>query len=160
MVSMRAWTMCVQWGIPSVCRVPGIESVLPRNELVMLHPLIHINANHTCFKWEVCNMESSLMTPQLNTSIQAGLIFPQVLAFHSAYFSELSCNGSSSYNPCFLVFWFWRFFCQYWGLNSGPLSLEPSCQPCSVLIIFEIGSRELFAQVGFKPKSSGSLPHE
>jgi hypothetical protein len=34
------------------------------------------------------------------------------------------------------------------------LPLEPLHQPCFVLGIFEIGSRELFAQAGFKPRSS------
>jgi hypothetical protein len=48
-----------------------------------------------------------------------------------------------SYN-CFRkakpFFSFWR----YWSLNSG-LTLEPLHQPCFVLLIFEIGSWELFA---------------
>jgi hypothetical protein len=58
----------------------------------------------------------------------------------------------------FLSFFFWFcFVLQYWGLNSG-LHLEPP-QPFFgegffFFFFFKIGSQELFAWAGFKPRSS------
>jgi hypothetical protein len=46
------------------------------------------------------------------------------------------------------------------GLWTQGLYLEPLLQPFLVLGIFEIGPCELFALVGFKPRSSWSLPRE
>jgi hypothetical protein len=53
------------------------------------------------------------------------------------------------------ICWYWLilfffFFCQYWGLNSGPLPFESLCQSFFVSGIFEIESCELFAQADLK----------
>jgi hypothetical protein len=40
------------------------------------------------------------------------------------------------------------------------LYLEPLYQPFFVMSVFEIVSQELFAQAGFEPQSSRSLPRE
>jgi hypothetical protein len=52
------------------------------------------------------------------------------------------------------------FFLCYWGLNSGPILWATPTVIYFVSGFFEIGSCELFAQAGFKPPSSWSLPPE
>jgi hypothetical protein len=74
---------------------------------------------------------------------------------------------------CFLSTWddrcvtscpaYWRtfffFFLWLWGLNSGP---SPWTTPPVLFCegFFKIASHELFAQAGFKPQFSWSLPPE
>jgi hypothetical protein len=65
-------------------------------------------------------------------------------------------NFLPSFLPSFLSS-FLPFFLQYWGLNLGitPWATPPAL---SMMGFLEIGSHQLFAQAGFKPWSSGSLP--
>jgi hypothetical protein len=52
-----------------------------------------------------------------------------------------------------MIYLFFIFFPQYWGLNAGPTP-ELLHQPFFVMGFFKVGSCELFAQVGFEPRSS------
>jgi hypothetical protein len=56
-----------------------------------------------------------------------------------------------------LVICFFFFFCGT-GVWTQGLHLEPLHQPFFVMVVLEIGSHKLFAQAGFEPQSSWSLP--
>jgi hypothetical protein len=72
----------------------------------------------------------------------------------------ISLWSNNNFHRLLGVFWFWFwFFFAVLGFELG-LHLESLHQSFFVMGIFEIGSCELFAQAGFKLRSSWSLPPE
>jgi hypothetical protein len=96
-------------------------------------------------------------TPEMQTPLPSA-----ALGRHAAHQKALAQWGQQSRAPTgrglYFVFWggvffFIFIFCSTRALTQG-LHLEPLHQPYFCKGFFEIGSRELFAWVGFKPQLS------